>query len=80
MEPEKFTNNSSDPVQTSVGPWADRFDFELPVDPDYIEQHRSLSLAEMLPLIANRRKWFPMTEAERIVRRDRHVTAEFILP
>ena len=80
MEPEKFTNNSSDPVQISVGPWADRFNFELPVDPDYIEQHRSLSLAEMLPLIANRRKWFPMTEAERMVRRDRHVTAEFILP
>ena len=55
------------------------FDLELPDAPDFISRRRALSLEQMLPLLEERRRWFPLSPSARALRNRSRVTAEFIL-
>ncbi len=54
-------------------------DLDLPDAPDFISQRTLLSLDQCLFLIEEHRRLFPPTAAEMEARRQRRVTAEFIL-
>lgn len=54
-------------------------DLDLPDSPDFISQRTPMSLEQMMPLLEDYRRWFPMTDAMREIREKRRVTAEFIL-
>ena len=54
-------------------------DLDLPDAPDFISQRTALSLEQMLPILEDYRRWFPLTDAQRAAREKGRVTAEFIL-
>ena len=54
-------------------------DLDLPDSPDFISQRTPMSLEQMMPLLEDYRRWFPLTDAMREAREKRRVTAEFVL-
>ena len=54
-------------------------DLDLPDSPDFISRRTPMSLEQMMPLLEDYRRWFPLTAAMREAREKRRVTAEFIL-
>ena len=54
-------------------------DLDLPDAPDFISRRTPLSLEQMLPLLEERRRWFPLSAAAIEARGRRRVTEEFIL-
>ena len=54
-------------------------ELDLPEGRDFISRRTPMSLERALPLLEERRRWFPLTPAMREARSRRRVTAEFIL-
>ena len=54
-------------------------DLDLPDSPDFISRRTPMSLEQMMPLLEDYRRWFPLTAAMREAREKGRVTAEFIL-
>ena len=54
-------------------------DLDLPDSPDFISRRTPMSLEQMMPLLEDYRRWFPLTAAMREAREKRRVTAEFVL-
>ena len=58
---------------------SDGLDLELPDAPDFVSRRRSLTLEQMLPILEERQRWFPLSPRARELRDERRVAAEFIL-
>ena len=54
-------------------------DLDLPDSPDFISRRTPMSLEQMMPLLEDYRRWFPLTDAMREIREKGRLTAEFIL-
>lgn len=54
-------------------------ELDLPDAPDFVSRRRTLSLEQLLVILEERRRWFPLTPAMAEIRRQRRVFAEFTL-
>jgi hypothetical protein len=54
-------------------------ELELPVAPDFVSRRTPMSLAQMLPILEERRKMFPVNRDAIHARRRQPVPVEFVL-